>query len=161
MKHPCSFMMAKVPRRLAFSLVEVTMAIGIVSFGVLSLLALLPSGLQSVRDSANEAAMSAIVRSVRGELNQASFGDVVNTLPAQTWYFNEAGNRLEATAPETDRFFKISFDSSFPAAAGAADAFEESLRVFTLTIRYPAFAVAADQTTKTVTLLTARQTSSL
>lgn len=148
-------------RTAAFSLVEVTMALGIVSFAVLSLVALLPSGLQSVRDSANEAALSAIVRTVRGELNQASFADVTTALPTQTWYFNESGNRLDDSAPAAERFFKLGFDSSIPSAAGAASSFEQSLRALTLTVRFPASAPPSGQTIRTVTLLAARQTTSL
>ena len=143
----------------AFSLVEVTMAIGIVSFALLSLIALLPSGLQSVRDSANEAALSSIVRTVRGELNQASFSDVTTTLPAQTWYFNESGHRLEASAPSGERFFQLSFSNSSPSAAGAAAAFDKSLSALTLTVRFPTFAPASGQTKRMVTLLAARQTA--
>lgn len=144
----------------AFSLVEVTMAIGIVSFAVLTLVALLPSGLRSVRESANETAISAIVRSVRGELNQASFSDVTTVLPAQVWYFNEAGNRLDESAPEAERFFQINFSSAQPSAQGVPVNFEQIMRTLTLTIRYPVFAPVVGQTTRTVTLLAARQTTS-
>jgi len=144
--------------RQAFSLIEVTIAMGIISFAVTTLVALLPGGLQAVRDSATETSLSAIVRQVRSELNQASFTDVTTQLPSQTWYFNEAGLRLVDTNT-ADRFFVVTFSTANPTLAGQADNFEESARSLSLTARYPSFAPAASQRKSKLTLLTARQTS--
>ncbi|XHR30548.1 MAG: Verru_Chthon cassette protein B [Chthoniobacteraceae bacterium] len=142
----------------AFSLIEVTIAMGIISFAVTALVALLPGGLQAVRDSATETSLSAIVRQVRSELNQASFTDVTTQLPSQTWYFSEAGLRLVDTNT-TDRFFAVTFSATTPELAGQADSFEESARSLLLTVSYPSFAPAASQKQSKLTILAARQTS--
>jgi type II secretory pathway pseudopilin PulG len=47
--------------REAFSLVEVTIALGIVAFGVVAIFALLPAGLQLVRESTDESIASGIL----------------------------------------------------------------------------------------------------
>ncbi|XHR31154.1 MAG: Verru_Chthon cassette protein B [Chthoniobacteraceae bacterium] len=147
------------PDRDAFSLVEVTIALGIVAFSVLSLIGLLPGGLRTVRDSATETAISAIVRQMRAELNQASFSDVTTTLPTQTWYFNEAGLELDASAPTTDRFFELKFAAQSPSASGAAPDFDQSASAVTMTASYPIFAPSALRRTNTISILVARQTS--
>jgi len=50
-----------VQAREAFSLVEVTIALGIVAFGVVAIFALLPAGLQLVRESTDESIASGIL----------------------------------------------------------------------------------------------------
>lgn len=143
--------------RKGFSLVEVAVAMGVVSFSLLGVVTLLPAGLTTVKESADEAARSAIVRRVRAELNQADFADVVNGLPGERWYFDAAGIRLDSGAAEFDRFYEVTFRSDSPELPGNAAAFEESACRMVVTIRSPTFAPPATQTTHVVSLLTSRQ----
>lgn len=55
-----------------FSLVEVTLAIGIVSFALLAVVALLPVGLKSVKNSAEQAAGAAVLESLSEALRNAA-----------------------------------------------------------------------------------------
>lgn len=57
--------------RRAFSLVEVTMAIGIVSFCLLALVGLLPVGLNAIKTSREEAAAANVLELVCGSIRKA------------------------------------------------------------------------------------------
>jgi type II secretory pathway pseudopilin PulG len=61
-----------------FSLVEVTLAIGIVSFALLAVVALLPVGLKSVKSATEHAGAAEVMRSLAGELRSASSSDGTN-----------------------------------------------------------------------------------
>jgi len=52
----------------AFSLVEVTLALGIISFGLIAIMGLIPKGLGIVRESADEAAALNILSAVSSDL---------------------------------------------------------------------------------------------
>jgi|GEM_PF-2034324 len=144
------------PRR-GFSLVEVAVAMGVVTFSLLGVVTLLPAGLTTVKESADEAARSAIVRRVRAELNQAHFDDVATGLAGQTWYFDAAGIRLPDGQLEAERHYEVRFASGIPGLPGAASGMEGSARRISLTMRAPVFAPAAAQTVRVVSLLASRQ----
>lgn len=87
------------PGRLcAFSLVEVTLAIGIVSFALLAVVALLPVGLQSVKNSTEQAAAAAVMESLSEALRHSESKDGTNF----TVVFNNSTNTFTAggEAPE-------------------------------------------------------------
>lgn len=86
-----------------FSLVEVTLALGIVAVGMLAIVALLPVGEETLRLSANDTAQTRIVQELSARL-QASDWDQTNNLAAyqdQLFYFDRQGNQTSATATET------------------------------------------------------------
>lgn len=145
-----------VKRKLSgFTLVEVAIALGIVSFALLALVGLLSSGLRSVGESATETALAVIVRQVRAELNQAEFHD----LSLDPWYFNEAGLRLPRGEPSSERFFKLEFSEANPEVAGQTVGFERSAKIVSLSVSYPDFAPPAARSTDTFSMLVARQNS--
>jgi hypothetical protein len=72
----------KIRRKAGFTLVEVTLAMGLVSFALLPLMALLPQGLSTVRYSVTETALGSMLGKVRSELNQSSFDTLDQTLPS-------------------------------------------------------------------------------
>ncbi len=140
-----------------FSLVEVTLALGVVSFALMSVLALLPNGLKIVQDSANESAMTSIAREVRAEVNRATFSDLSLELPTQTWYFNQEGIRIGASAGAEERYYVVTFEAALPQAPSTAVGFEETLQALSVRIRYPEFAPSATQKSERFTLHAARQ----
>ena len=88
--------------KLAFSLVEVTLAIGVTSFAGLTVLALLPTGLANLRNSLDVSVSSQIVQHVVVDLQAASFstlstGTGLTSQPVR--YFDDQGNELKATDP--------------------------------------------------------------
>jgi uncharacterized protein (TIGR02598 family) len=148
----------KMRRTAGFTLVEVTLAMGLVSFALLPLMALLPQGLSTVRYSATETALGAMLGKVRSELNQSSFDTLNQTLPsaASPWYFDEAGTRVDA-ADTQKHYFVVSAAVDIPNIPAAPVDFQKSAKRVRLRMSYPAFAAAQFQYTHEVALLTARQ----
>jgi uncharacterized protein (TIGR02598 family) len=60
------------PKNPAFSLVEVMIAIGVVAFALLSLLALLPLGLRIEKESAEESAAVNLLAAIRADLRNSA-----------------------------------------------------------------------------------------
>jgi uncharacterized protein (TIGR02598 family) len=87
----------KAAHRAAFSLVEVTIAIGVVSFSLLTLFALLPIGLKENQNSASQTAATSVLTKVIADLRAAPkanssssrFGITYGTVT--TLYFDSEG----------------------------------------------------------------------
>ena len=60
----------------AFSLVEVVAAVGVVAIGIIAILGLLPSGLNSSRDTANETRAALMAQSVYTTLRTQPFKEI-------------------------------------------------------------------------------------
>jgi len=58
-------------RKRAFSLVEVTIALGILAFGLIAMLGVLPTGLRLVKESADEAAAANIALALQADILSA------------------------------------------------------------------------------------------
>ena len=142
-----------------FSLVEVVLAVAVVSFSLLPMVALLPTGLESVRESANDTALGAILEKARAELNQAAWSDVSSRLNGRQWFFDESGKHLPAGAASPGAYYLLRFVVNPAQVQGAAPLFENSARRVTLEVRYPVFAPANNQKTQLIALLAARQSS--
>lgn len=70
----------------AFSLVEVVVALGIVSFALLAIIALLPLGIQSTKDSLDETGAVNVLSAVIADRQAAGFGtnSTIYSLPLLT-----------------------------------------------------------------------------
>jgi uncharacterized protein (TIGR02598 family) len=81
-----------------FSLVEVVLAVGIMALGVVTILGLLPHGLEVSRQTANEQAESRIIDSIVGEL-QAMDWVTLNTqakaVTSKEYLYDDQGLSLE------------------------------------------------------------------
>ena len=80
-----------VPRTAAFSLVEVVLALGVVSFGLVSLMGLLTVGLKTFRDAMTTTTESEISQQLSNQLQLASFSALENTNQSSYYYFTEEG----------------------------------------------------------------------
>ncbi len=95
--------------RAAFSLVEICIAIGIVSFAFVSIIGLLPVGMGVFRDSMNTSISAQIVQRVLNEAQQTEFSVLTGgeTQPPYSAlipirYYDEQGNELQAAdAPKS------------------------------------------------------------
>lgn len=76
-----------------FSLVEVAMAMAIVSFTLVSILGLLPMGLSNFRQAMNTTVESQIVQGLTSELRLTSFQNLANG----TTYYDADGNALTSS----------------------------------------------------------------
>lgn len=96
-----SFLSAS-PRRAAhrrqrgFSLVEVTLAIGVVGFAFVAVLGLLPVGLHVFRAGIDTTVQSQIVQRVVADAQQTDF-DLLKQRPVEMRYFDDQANDLGVT----------------------------------------------------------------
>lgn len=82
----------------AFSLVEVTIAMGIAAFAVIGVISLVPGGLTTLRASVDASTVSRIMRTVASDARQANdFAGIVDT----TKYFDDNG----LTSTEADSIY--------------------------------------------------------
>jgi len=123
--------------RRGFSLVEVTLALGVVSFSLLAIIGLVGSGLASVRESANDSAIAAIIQHVRAELTQPDFSGLGGS-PDFNLEFNKSGNLIQnASVPATvdnDPFYRVTFETSTPTIPGGAASMGDCASLVTMTV---------------------------
>ena len=81
-----------------FTLVESVMAIGIVSFAMLSILGLIPVGLGTFRNAMNLTVETTIVQAVSGDLLRTDY----TNLAATNFYFDQEGSK---TTNQADRLY--------------------------------------------------------
>ncbi len=87
----------------AFSLVEVTLALGIVAFAFVSVLGLIPIGLNTFRNTMETSINSQIFQQVASDIQQTDFADLKQPQPLPLRYFDDQGtakgNASEALTP--------------------------------------------------------------
>ena len=99
----------------AFSLVEVTLALGIISFGLIAIMGLIPKGLGIVKESADEAVALNIVAAVSSDLQcvgsneTLSYQIPVGTANSGKGYFDGDGNWLGNSAAPSDAVYVLSW----------------------------------------------------
>ena len=95
------------PLRAGFSLPEVAIAVGIAALGLITLLGIIPSGLDSIRIAGQTTAEARIVSQVLGEIQLSDWGSVnrgsgtwsnLQTTAARRWYFDDQANPLSEAA---------------------------------------------------------------
>lgn len=75
----------------AFSLVEVTIALAIASLGFITILGVLPQGLDMARQSANLSAQSRIAQQLTGELQALTWDDITWTGHGPRRFYTDQG----------------------------------------------------------------------
>ncbi|MGK0188462.1 MAG: hypothetical protein ACI9R3_004273 [Verrucomicrobiales bacterium] len=83
-----------------FSLVEVVIALGIVATVMVALLALLPLGMDALREAADLTVQSRIAESLRGDVQQADW-DTLDRYRNELRYFDAEGTTLETAGSGT------------------------------------------------------------
>lgn len=86
-----------------FSLVEVVLAVGIMALGVVTILGLLPHGLEMSRKTANEMAEARIIEHIVGEM-QSTDWQSLNSYGQQMRYFDDQGLELPSLSTAEARF---------------------------------------------------------
>ena len=77
--------------RSAFSLIEVTIALGIVAFALVPIIGLVSTGMKSLRDSMDETVRAEIVRKVSGEALRVPYAKLLDEFQNKTFYFDDEG----------------------------------------------------------------------
>jgi uncharacterized protein (TIGR02598 family) len=97
-----------------FSLVEVSVALGIVSFAVIAILGLIPSGLNTLKDSNGETVRAQIVRSIAASALTANF----SSLNASVNFDND-GQPLLPTDTATYPRYTVNATTNAPSFPGS------------------------------------------
>lgn len=115
--------MKRLMRNQAFSLVEVVMAVGIVSFCLLSIVALLPVGLKSVQNANEQAGAAQILNAIAESLRNAQSGNfsfagrnATFTLGGPSASLTWTNLTLEGTTNEAFKRVKAQLDYTPPAS---------------------------------------------
>ncbi|MDX2081882.1 MAG: Verru_Chthon cassette protein B [Terrimicrobiaceae bacterium] len=98
----------------AFSLVEVILAIGLVTFALLVIFSLMPAGLASLQESSRRIVETEIFQTVGAELESTPFGSLTNYVTTRfPMYFDNEG--LETTASNAIFFVRCRLADHVPA----------------------------------------------
>lgn len=97
----------------AFSLVEVTLALGIVAVSLLSLIGLLPAGLGVLRESMDQTLHAQIVQRISAGLVSSEFAG----LRSETLAFDQDGQLLAGGASD-GAFYRAAIEEAVPSLPG-------------------------------------------
>lgn len=145
----------------AFSLVEVTMAVGLVTFTMMVILGTLPIGLRTVNDSAVQQTLSKLAEKIHADLQHVPFAATTNApdygldvMKGATYFYTRDGALVDSADPM--RYFQVSLDvADAVVPGGKSTTLNANLRKVALTATYPAN--AQNPQTNTISLLIARQ----
>lgn len=114
-----------------FSLVEVTLAVAIASLAIITLLGLLPQGLEMSRKTTLITNYSNILEGIARDLDNARF----SALPTdkQRRYFNDQGTELK-TSSEEEVVFVAEIDPKQPASLPQSEADQPYLKRFIIKV---------------------------
>lgn len=98
-----------------FSLVEVVLALGLMSFAVIAILGLIPTGLTTLRQSMNQTVEAQIVRSIGAQSVMANF----TNLATNNMYFDDEGLPAKNAA---GAFYTVNVTTNVPIFPGIANA---------------------------------------
>lgn len=90
-----------------FSLVEVVLALGITSFSLLTILGLLPVGLNVLKEAGESSTRARIVQKLHGEILLMPFAKLEAQFDDQTLYFDEAGERVAGNDGSSAALYKV------------------------------------------------------
>lgn len=82
------------PPRQAFSLVEVVLALGIVSFGLLTTLGLMSVGLTTLHQAMQQTVETQIVQSINSQALLTSYTNLATVYSGTTFYYDDEGQYL-------------------------------------------------------------------
>lgn len=100
-----------------FSLIEVTLALGIVAFAMVPLLALIPAGLNASHASMENTAFTQLVAQISSDLQKLSFSEV-DSYAGKTKVFDYNGVALKSVNDDA-AIYKVTMKSLAPSYPGA------------------------------------------
>ncbi len=122
----------------AFSLVEVTLAIGIVSFVVVSILGTFSVGLTTIHDAKNDMSHAQIVAQISSTVLQTPFDQVDAYASAGPYYYDQTGRQLTSV---TGALYSVKLvvvpggTATYPGAASTLSSSAKTVQITVSTIR--------------------------
>lgn len=97
---------------------EITLALGIVAFGLVGMVGLLPAGLQVFRKAMDLTLETQMVQHIVGDAGQMDFRDLPQ-LENREYFFDDTGNLVESNSPVKlySAGIAVDMDSRLPGAA--------------------------------------------
>lgn len=81
-----------------FSLIEVTLALGVIAFALLPIMGLVSMGMGTLRNSMDDTVRAVIVSEVIGEAQRTGWADLDDGFNDKTFYYTDEGVRLSNTS---------------------------------------------------------------
>ncbi|MFV0415177.1 MAG: prepilin-type N-terminal cleavage/methylation domain-containing protein [Chthoniobacterales bacterium] len=148
-------------RARGFSLVEVTIALGLVVFVMTAVLGLLPIAMRSVQESALQQGVAAISLQIQGNLQQIPFSSSdMNSSFAIDRLSSEFYTRSGRVTDEADAYYRVDFTDVDASLPGSTATYDSNLRNVKATISWPMAAPETTRKSEVLSLLIARQTES-
>ncbi|PTX99504.1 hypothetical protein DB346_16845 [Verrucomicrobia bacterium LW23] len=94
-----------------FSLVEVVIALGVISFALLALLAIVPLSLKTYQEASERTIQVAIVDQISARAQKTPFSQL-STLTSQNLVYDRAGDEVAPASPEAFFSVKLSMDGT-------------------------------------------------
>jgi uncharacterized protein (TIGR02598 family) len=113
-------------RDAGFSLVEVTLALGLVGFAVIAVLGLLPTGLTTLRQSMDDTVEAQIVQAIAAQSVIANFTNLTNVS-----YFDDEGQPTKSLASAR---YTVTVTTNAPVFPGGANTMQITNSLTTLDI---------------------------
>ncbi len=104
--------------RAAFSLIEVTIAIGVVAVALLSLLGVVPTGLNTLRSAMDSTVEAQIIQKFSGETLLTPFSGLKDKFSETTFYYDQEGQAQ--TSPTTNTRYWLTANIATPLYPGSA-----------------------------------------
>jgi uncharacterized protein (TIGR02598 family) len=135
----------------AFTLVEVVLALGVVSFGLISMLGLLTVGLKTFHDAMSQTTETEIAQQISNQLQLANFSSISGIKNSSNYYFTQEGLQLTngsstSTAPASTVYTASVAAPSVLAVPGVTSS-TSSLATNTMTFVISIWSVNSPQTT--------------
>ena len=166
------FIPARKSFRQAFSLVEITLAMGIVTCSMLVVIGLLPVGLQTMQDSAVQYGLASISQQISSELQGMPFTASESNSGYAITALNDSGNsrveyytregiltKADATSMNTFPYFKATYSTNDPTVPGATSSYPGNLQNVKVSVSYPYQAPKTSQQTNVLSFFVAKQSS--
>ena len=129
----------------AFSLVEVTIALGIIAISMLTMLGLVPVGLSGMRSAMTETVRAQIVQNVTSQALLVGFSNLAKVVTNDKYYYFEDQGRQQNTlpqkeAPNTSSRYRVSVTQSsaptpYPGSGNAPSTLATSVTTLNITIK--------------------------
>lgn len=114
--------------RRGFSLIEVTLALGIVSFGLLVMVGMLPIGLKSIGESMDDSVKTQIIQQITGKLLLTPYGEIDDFISDGPYYFTEEG--ILQSGNDAATFYQVNLQReapNYPGVSGLSDPSKQRL----------------------------------
>lgn len=114
-----------------FSLVEIALAIGIVAFAMIGLLAMMPAGLKAADEAAAQTAQAHIITTISSDLSMLPFGEIDGYV-SQTRYYDLQGRPV----PEGEAVFVVTLAKRAPSYPDSEELDEIEDRMVRVSVSY-------------------------